>query len=290
MAEDATQPEEWSTASPGAVLKRCREFHAITLEEASETTKIGMPHLRALEEDRIGEFANLVYLKGFLRIYAVYLGLNADDMTRIYDKLYGNSGESGNDRHLPAERRRSGLRLQFLKKLIFPVFLLLALLVTATFFKPPPSTPVQQPSPSTVSSATPPPLPVSAAVQAPRSSAQALPLISAPDPLKRENKNVPSPVSEQLPVKKPPENVPGFILKIRAVQNGKLTATVDGSAGQNYELATGDIIEWKAVKIITLELSNAGGVEVEFNGKPYKSLGPPGKPAYVELDADGIKP
>lgn len=42
-------------------------------------------------------------------------------------------------------------------------------------------------------------------------------------------------------------------------------------------------------KKVTLELSNAGGVDVELNGKPYKSLGPPGKPVYVELDAEGIK-
>ena len=76
-------------------------------------------------------------------------------------------------------------------------------------------------------------------------------------------------------------------MKIRVTQNGTLTATVDGSAPQQYELSNGDAIEWKAEKKVALDLSNAGGVDVEINGKPLKPFGPPGEPAYVELDADG---
>ncbi len=71
---------ETLSGSPGAILRRCREFHGITLEEASETTKIGISHLKALEDDQIREFANQAYLKGFLRIYATYLGLNSADV------------------------------------------------------------------------------------------------------------------------------------------------------------------------------------------------------------------
>ena len=80
-----------------------------------------------------------------------------------------------------------------------------------------------------------------------------------------------------------------FILKIKATQNGTLNATIDGSGSQQYELVAGDVIEWKAEKKVILELSDAGVVDVELNGKPYKSLGAPGKPVYIELDADGIR-
>jgi hypothetical protein len=90
--------------------------------------------------------------------------------------------------------------------------------------------------------------------------------------------------------KRPADGAKGFILKIKVTQNGTLAAAVDDSGPQQYELTSGDIIEWKAERKVTLELSNAGGVEVELNGKPYKALGLPGKPAYIELDADGIKP
>jgi len=82
----------------------------------------------------------------------------------------------------------------------------------------------------------------------------------------------------------------GFILKIMVTHNGSMTVTVDGSTPQDYELTVGDIIEWKAEKTIALDVSNAGGIELELNGKPYKQLGPSGKPVYVELNSDGIKP
>ncbi|MEI6305764.1 MAG: helix-turn-helix transcriptional regulator, partial [Deltaproteobacteria bacterium] len=82
MPETEKQTVELSTSSMGAILKRCREFHKISIEEAAEATKIGKNYLRALESDQLKEFQSLAYLKGFLRIYTVYLGLNPDDIIR----------------------------------------------------------------------------------------------------------------------------------------------------------------------------------------------------------------
>ena len=89
VSDSVSVSPEASSSSPGTVLRRCREFHGITLEEASEATKIGLSYLKALEDDRIDQFANQAYLKGFLRIYAAYLGLNSDDVARMYGKLFG---------------------------------------------------------------------------------------------------------------------------------------------------------------------------------------------------------
>ncbi|NTW98692.1 MAG: DUF4115 domain-containing protein, partial [Geobacteraceae bacterium] len=106
----------------------------------------------------------------------------------------------------------------------------------------------------------------------------------------KAEKSEASPKSEiAVTSKRPANGAKAFILKIKVTQNGTLTATVDGSVPQQYELTVGDVIEWKAEKKVALELSDAGGVEVELNDKPFKSLGVPGKPLYVELDADGIK-
>ena len=276
------------SGSPGAILRRCREFHGITLEEASETTKIGVSYLKALEEDQILEFANQAYLKGFLRIYATYLGLNSDDVARMYGKLFGVQIEKPEPARKAAAPTRPARRLQFLKKMLFPAFFLAAILITATFLNRPPAPLARQPQPAAVA----PPIPIlqNASIQAVQSSSrdmkaeQEMPLPKPerrlpepPDPEKRATSNRPA---------DPPK---GFILKVRVTQTGALTSTVDGSGPQQYELAVGDVIVWKAEKKVTLELSNAGGVDIELNGKPYKSLGAPGKPVYVELDADGVK-
>ena len=121
---------ETGSGSPGSILRRCREFHDISLEEASETTKIGITHLKALEDDRISEFANQAYLKGFLRIYATYLGLNSEDIARMYAKLFGTQGDKTDPAGISPPGNRSKRRLISLEKLIFPGALLLLILIT----------------------------------------------------------------------------------------------------------------------------------------------------------------
>ncbi|MDA8427887.1 MAG: DUF4115 domain-containing protein [Geobacteraceae bacterium] len=286
MSEIESHSIDPSAASPGAILKRCREYHEITLEEAEESTKIGASYLQALEEDQIGQFASPAYLKGFLRIYATYLSLNPDDMIRLYDKLYttgslrdnGKAGASGNG--APAPRKKFPLQ-----KLAMPVVLLALILVTAAIVNRSPSTPLRQKQP----------VPVTVPAVAPA----VLPAISSvrqPAPVKKAAEEVPDhPQADVPPTTKnniappPPENSKGFIVRMKVTQAGTLTVTIDGSTSQDYDLVVGDSIEWKADRSITLELSNAGGVEVELNGKQLKPLGPPGNPAVVELDAEGIK-
>lgn len=288
MSDTVTTFTESSSNSPGAVLKRCREFHGLSLEEASETTKIGVSYLKALEEDRISEFANLTYLKGFLRIYATYLGLNSDDMARMYDKQDGAKSKENHDN--TSTGRTQPLRgMLSLRKLALPVFLLLLILIVAVFFKSPAVPPTRPAQPVVVPVAAAPAVPVQAVL----SSAMIKPVIPVEAEEKRvegKNKTLVTEAEEKqlVPIHKE-DSARSFILKVKVTQNGTLVATVDGSAPQNYELTVGDVIEWKAEKSVTLDVGNAGTIDVELNGKPYKQLGAAGKPVYVELDADGIK-
>lgn len=286
VSDSVSSPPETLVGSPGAVLRRCREFHGITLEEASETTKIGISHLKALEDDQIREFANQAYLKGFLRIYATYLGLDSGDVARMYDKLFGVQGAKPDPARSSATPPRPPRRLISLKKMLIPAFLLAVILITATFFKRPPEPLVRQPQP--------------AAVAAPPRQDAAVQMVQSSVRVRKTKQDIPPPEAERRPAepddsektvtaKRPADATKGFILKIKVTQNGTLTSTVDGSGPQQHELSIGDVIEWKAEKKVTLELSNAGGVDVELNGKSFKSLGPLGKPAYVELDADGVE-
>ena len=283
--EPVSSLPETGGGSPGSILRRCREFHNITLEEASETTKIGISHLKALEDDQISEFANQAYLKGFLRIYATYLGLNSEDVARMYTKLFGPQGDKTDPAGISPPGNRPKRRLISLKKLIFPALLLVLILITATFFKRPPPPLVRQPqlAPIVV-----PPV-QNAAIQNVQSSARKVkrePEIPAPKMEKQPSER--TAVAKSVPVERPEAAVKGFILKIKVTQNGTLMVTVDDSAAQPYELATGDVIEWKAEKKVALELSDAGRIDVELNGKPYKSLGASGKPVYIEIDTNSI--
>jgi hypothetical protein len=85
------------------------------------------------------------------------------------------------------------------------------------------------------------------------------------------------------------ENARGFVVRLKVTQSGTLTVTIDGSSSQAYDLVVGDSIEWKADRDISLELSNAGGVEAELDGRQLKPFGQSGKPATVVIDSEGIR-
>lgn len=278
-------PDYSTINSPGAILKRCREYHGITLDEAAEATKIGLNYLRALEADQIEEFASQAYLKGFLRIYAAHLGLNADDMMRLYEKLYAPA-ELSADRTATSKNSNSRRQRRISwRRLALPAGLLLLIFMTSAIMHrspaPTPPLPALVPASST---------PTAPAVQSVLSSAQLPPVV-------RKEETIP--VTAELPTKeanrhdqnvRPHEPVNAFILRMKVTSDSTLSVTIDGSTAQDYELDAGDIIEWKAEKSMALELSNAGGVEAELNGVPLKPFGPAGNPAYVVLDADGVRP
>ncbi|QOX80565.1 helix-turn-helix domain-containing protein [Trichlorobacter lovleyi] len=269
-----TEPE---VHSAGSILRRCREFNHISLEDAAEATKIGKNYLRALEEDRPQDLPSPAYLKGFLRTYAAYLGLQAEELLQLAAQQSGTvpAEPLKNDQ---AVQSRGGFNWQ---RLILPAALLTAVIVSAIFLVP--STP-ERPKPPAPQPVTPAPQPAipAAAVQPARSSALAAAANSA----------APQAVTTEVPqetVAAPPKARDGFMIRMKVNRNSSLSVVIDDAASQGYELTSGDLIEWKAARTIALDLSDAGSVDIELNGTPLKLQATPGKPAYVVLDANGLR-
>lgn len=70
--------------SIGTLLRNAREEKKITLEEAHSETKIHLRILNALEEDKADEILVPPYVKGFLKRYTQYLGLNTEAIINQY--------------------------------------------------------------------------------------------------------------------------------------------------------------------------------------------------------------
>ena len=66
--------------SPGDILRSKREEKKISLEQAALETNIRIQFLQAIEEDRMGAISSQAQLRGFIRLYASYLGLNPLDI------------------------------------------------------------------------------------------------------------------------------------------------------------------------------------------------------------------
>lgn len=72
-------------------MRRTRESNGITLEVAEEETKIRRKYLEALEASNYADLPGEVYLKGFLRTYGNYLGLDGVALVEQYKDEQGGA-------------------------------------------------------------------------------------------------------------------------------------------------------------------------------------------------------
>jgi cytoskeletal protein RodZ len=92
MPENEPQPYS-ELATFGEELRREREIRGISLKEIADSTKISKRFLDAIERNDHKTLPAPVFTRGFVREYARYLGLNADDMVNRY-----NYAAAGDDR------------------------------------------------------------------------------------------------------------------------------------------------------------------------------------------------
>jgi cytoskeleton protein RodZ len=86
----------------GTSLREARLRQGVDLVEAESATKIRSKYLRALEDERFELLPAQTYVKGFLRSYAEYLGLDG----QLYVDEY-NSRYVAGEEEAPARPRRS---------------------------------------------------------------------------------------------------------------------------------------------------------------------------------------
>src|SRR5512136_2420677 len=70
----------------GDQLRRARENRGLSLEEAEKATGIRKRFLKAMEEGRFDALPGQIQLRGFLRNYANYVGLNGDELLTLYER------------------------------------------------------------------------------------------------------------------------------------------------------------------------------------------------------------
>ncbi len=77
-------------ASFGEDLRREREIRGISLKEIADATKISKRFLEALERNDHKTLPAPVFTRGFVREYARYVGLNAEEMVNRYNFAAAN--------------------------------------------------------------------------------------------------------------------------------------------------------------------------------------------------------
>jgi cytoskeletal protein RodZ len=99
--------------SIGEILREARHRKQVTLEDVSRVTKIKVAILEQLEADEFDRLVSPTYTKGFLKLYAEYLGLDSQELIAAYLRLQGGLHRKGLrvETAVSARRHRPELRL-----------------------------------------------------------------------------------------------------------------------------------------------------------------------------------
>jgi cytoskeleton protein RodZ len=76
----------------GRALRAARQRRGKSLEVASRETRVRIDYLDALENESFEALGSDVYVRGFLRSYAKYLGLNHEKVIGVYERTSGRPG------------------------------------------------------------------------------------------------------------------------------------------------------------------------------------------------------
>lgn len=267
-------PPARAASSPGEVLRAARLRRRISLAEAEQATHIRQQYLQALEDDEYSVLPPGVYSRGFLRNYAIFLGVPPEEV------MAGLGDRRSRDRR--SRDRRAGLRsvarpvryrasgiiwaAGAVAGLALLVFLGLTWLgLTA----PEPAGTATGNSPAPAATATslvtlPPLAPAATATTAPAAAPTARPTAQ------------PS-AGRQLEV------------EAQVTDRSWIRATVDGRIVLEETVAAGQTLRWAGQERIELRVGNAGGVEVTVNGRRVGALGPAGQPVDREFTRDSTR-
>ena len=241
--------------SVGGYLQALRLGRGVPLSEVASATRVGEQQLAAIEADAFDELPAPIFVRGFIRAYCGFFGTPADEALALYDREH--PAPAPMPLPIPTRRRATWfghpLALSAVLLLIFGGGLAALRLVGG----PAPQRPIE-PAPARE--------PV---VAAPLVVAPAIPPAPAiPAPAPAESSFVPAlPRAEAAPTQR---------LVVTAIEPTWIRVQVDGGRPVEETLEPGARREWTADNGFLLTVGNAGGVELQFNGRRMPALGPRG--------------
>ena len=268
----------------GALLKSEREKKGLTLDQIAQTTKLRRHFLEALEKEEWDLLPAPIFIKGFLRSYALAVGL---DENRVY-KLYERSRPAKQAPPQPlvenGKSRKGGL-------IVLLLVLVAAAVIIFLFRWGSEQTPDlkdtvipseeqektgDQAEPSTQESAG-----VSSTDEGHAGGTEPKIPVVEDDPEAVEKKPAEEEKEEALldetaseePVQEPVADVNLLILKGIITEKTWIKIYIDDQKPKEYIFQPGSSPQWEAKEGFYVLVGNAAGVEFDFNGNRIGDLG-----------------
>jgi len=306
----------------GTALREGRERKGLTVEAVEEKTKIAPSVIVALEEGNSARFPHPVYARGFVRSYALLLGLDAQELCAHFSREYPVPKDTDQPEiHAPQIRVKmhdSGNVVTAVRVVAIVGILILGALGWYAFnhFRPQPSE-----APLPVEEVAPPVAPVeplpSGSLPAPLTQMQevaAVPIdqleadmsanasadgslnateqapavvsgegASGDQPVQTEQAAEPTPVAQTQETGAPALAGRERNLRIVADSASWLQARPDDKV-LDYFLRKGESTTVTFSKSLSIKFGNAGGVKLELDGQPYPFDGALGEVKTLVID------
>jgi cytoskeleton protein RodZ len=227
----------------GEELRAARESRHLSISDVSDKIHIRSLYLQAIEEENWASIAAPVYVRGFVRTYARFLGLNPEEAVAQYN---GAAPSEAKPEAPPAPvyiSGRSGPSPWLLAAA--GVAILLVAFVGYNYYQLQKST--------------------QAAILA---EATPIPVLPNVAPIAAEP-------GGQAPAAQAPHRISGPGLGVRLENRSWLRVIVDGTNRMEgvFDAGTQRVFQGKSA---TVRVGNAGGVDISVNGKDLGTLGPSG--------------
>lgn len=115
----------------GIELKRERELRGITLQEISDVTKINIRYLKDLEEDQLDNLPGSFFIKGIIRSFAKYVGLDENTILNSYYESELLREQEKKEQEKESQKTQYILPIK-VKRILYSISLFLALMAVLT--------------------------------------------------------------------------------------------------------------------------------------------------------------
>jgi cytoskeleton protein RodZ len=266
------KPERTSPQETVLDLKAVRGTRGLSLQDIFETTRVGLDNLAAVENGDYHRLPPPVYARNFIRKYAQAIGVDEKPILDRYEKHLESlkPPQEGTEvqKPWPEADRRYRFLFMSLAAVIVAGILVSALFLYDQAGKPPsPAPAVESPSAKEI----PAPAQMAAVPDAPARTTAAE---SAPGPV--EKTIVAPAVAGKM-----------YHLIIEARELTWIRITEDQNPSYQALLKPGDRMERMASDYFQLDIGNAGGINLTFQGKSLGSLGKPGQIIHMRLPEKG---
>lgn len=246
----------------GAALRDAREEQGRELADAAAATSMRVVQLQALEDDRWEQFGGDVYAKGFLRSYALWLGLDPEPLLDRYRRYVQHdamdplaltagpvTGEARSE--IPAWLLRFGAALG----VIALALALVNLVQSRTPTPADPNTPA-----------------------------------AAPDPVATNtDDDAPDDDATPEPDPSPTPTFEGVELTLAFEGRSWVSVTVDGQPRQEGLFEEGDVLDLQADDEVLVRLGNASAVRGLLNGQSVGPFGGEGDVRDILFTSEGFE-